>query len=164
MLRGRLGRGWGRWWVGRLGLLLILALFSMPSAFPLSRASFHGGAGRFCLLLAGIAGCGGGGLSGGFPRRFSWSASLGAASRRRTLPPGRVGPLAATVWRWFEVGAKAWTTTSVDVVPFLKASFPTSSPTVLDVAGENLPWRATMSALLASFPPWGVARHSYFRD
>ena len=89
------------------------------------------------------------------PRRFSWSASLGAASRRRTLPSGRVGPLAATVWRWFEVGAKAWTMTSVDVVPFLKASFPTSSLNVLDVAGENLPWRATMSALFASFPPWG---------
>ena len=111
----------------------------LPSAFPLPRAGFHGGAGRFCLLLAGVACCGAGRLSGGFPRRFSWSASLGAASRRHTLPPGRVEPLAATVWRWFEVGVKAWTTTSADVVPFLKASFPTSSPTVLDVAGENLP-------------------------
>ena len=60
------------------------------------------------------------------------------------------------------MGAKAWTTTSVDGVPFLKASFPTSSPTVLDVAGENLPWRATMSARLASFPPWGMARQSSF--
>ena len=139
--RGRLSRGWGRWWDGRLGLLLILALFSLPSAFPLPRAGFHGGAGRFCLLLAGIAGCGGG------------------RTLRRVPPtlllvgvPG-VGPLAATVWRWFEVGAKAWTT-SVDVIPFLKVSFPTSSPTVLDVAGENLPWRATLSAFLAPFPPW----------
>ena len=52
-----------------------------------------------------------------------------------------------------EVGAKAWMTTSADVVPFLKASFRTSSPTILDVAGENLLWRATMSARLASFPP-----------
>ena len=37
-----------------------------------------------------------------------------------------------------EVGAKTWTTTFVDAVPFLEASFPTSPPTVLDVAGENL--------------------------
>jgi hypothetical protein len=28
---------------------------------------------------------------------------------------------------------------SADVVPFLEASFPTSPPTVLDVASENLP-------------------------
>ena len=131
-------QGLGHWWAGHLGLLLIPALFSLPSAFPLPRAGFHGGAGRFCLLLAGVAGCGGGTLRR-VPQRFSWSASLGAASRRRTLPSGRVGPLAATVWRWFEVGAKAWTTTFADVVPFLKASFPTSSPTVLDVAGQNLP-------------------------
>jgi len=106
-------------------------------------------AGRRCPLRWG------GGLSGGFPQCFSWSASLGPVSRRRTLPPGRVEPLATTVWRWFEVGAKAWTTTSADVVPFLKASFPTSSPTVLDVVGENLPWRATLLALLVSFPPSG---------
>ena len=38
-----------------------------------------------------------------------------------------------------EVGAKAWTTTLADAVPFLEASFPTSPPTILDVAGENLP-------------------------
>jgi hypothetical protein len=37
-----------------------------------------------------------------------------------------------------EVEAKAWTTTSVDDVPFFEASFPTSPPTVLDVVGENL--------------------------
>ena len=48
-----------------------------------------------------------------------------------------------------EVGAKTWTTTFVDAVPFLEASFPTSPPTVLDVAGENL----SLSALLVSFPP-----------
>ena len=62
------------------------------------------------------------------------------------------------------MGAKAWMTTSADVVPFLKASFPTSSPTVLDVAGENLPWRATMSTLLASVPPWGRGWAFQFRD
>ena len=38
-----------------------------------------------------------------------------------------------------EVGAKTWTTTFVDAVPFLEASFPTSPPTVLDVADGNLP-------------------------
>jgi hypothetical protein len=43
------------------------------------------------------------------------------------------------VWRLLEVRAKAWTTMSADVVPFLKASFSTSPPTVLDIAGENLP-------------------------
>jgi len=38
-----------------------------------------------------------------------------------------------------EVGTKAWTTAPTNVVPFLEVSFPTSPPTVLDVAGENLP-------------------------
>jgi hypothetical protein len=33
----------------------------------------------------------------------------------------------------------AWTMMSADVVPSLEASFSTSSPTVLEVAGENLP-------------------------
>jgi hypothetical protein len=44
------------------------------------------------------------------------------------------------VWRLLEVGAKAWTTTSVDVVSSLEASFPTSPSAVLDGAGENLPF------------------------
>jgi hypothetical protein len=34
---------------------------------------------------------------------------------------------------------KAWMMTSVDAMPFLKASFFTSPPTVLDIADENLP-------------------------
>ena len=44
------------------------------------------------------------------------------------------------MWRLLEVEAKAWTTTSVDAVIFLEASFPTSRPTVLDIVGENLPF------------------------
>ena len=43
------------------------------------------------------------------------------------------------MWRLLEVEAKAWTTTSIDAVIFLEASFHTSPPTVLDFAGENLP-------------------------
>jgi hypothetical protein len=58
------------------------------------------------------------------------------------------------VWGLLEVGAKAWTTTSTDVVPFLEASFPTS-PTVLEVASENLPMTGYLVNVLASFPPWG---------
>jgi hypothetical protein len=53
-------QGFGRWCAGRLGLLLIPALFSPPSTFLLPRASFRGGAGRICELLAGFAGSGGG--------------------------------------------------------------------------------------------------------
>lgn len=49
----------GRWWAGRLGLLLIPALFSPPSACPLSRVGFCGGAGRICVLLDGFAVSGG---------------------------------------------------------------------------------------------------------
>jgi hypothetical protein len=52
----------------------------------------------------------------------------------------------------FEVEAKAWTTMSADVVPFLEASFPTSPPTVLDVAGENLPMKGYLVGAFASFP------------
>jgi hypothetical protein len=43
------------------------------------------------------------------------------------------------VARGVEVGAKAWTMTSVDAVSSLEASFPTSPSAVLDGAGENLP-------------------------
>jgi hypothetical protein len=48
----------GHGWAGRQGLLLILALFSPPSAFPLPWPGFRGGAGLTCLLLAGFAGFG----------------------------------------------------------------------------------------------------------
>lgn len=47
-------QGLGCWCIGRLGLLLILDLFSLPYAFPLLWVGFHGGADRFCLLLAGF--------------------------------------------------------------------------------------------------------------
>jgi hypothetical protein len=52
---------------------------------------------------------------------------------------GALRTLVAMVWRLLEVGAKAWMTMSADTVTMLEASFPTSPPTVLDVAGENLP-------------------------
>jgi hypothetical protein len=42
------------------------------------------------------------------------------------------------MWRLIQLRAKAWTTTFADAIPFLKASFPTSAPTVLDIAGQNL--------------------------
>jgi len=44
-------------------------------------------------------------------------------------------------------------TTSMDIVP-LKAFFPTSPPTVLDVASENLLMVATLLVLLGLFPLW----------
>jgi hypothetical protein len=52
-------QGLGRWWAGRLGLLLIPTLFSPPSAFLLPRAGFRGGAVLNCELLAGFASSGG---------------------------------------------------------------------------------------------------------
>jgi hypothetical protein len=112
-----------------LELLQISALFSPPSVFPLPRASFRVGASRNCLLLAGFADCDRGGLSGGFPSALLLNG---------VFLPGRVRLAAATVWRLFEVKAKAWMMTSTDVVRFLETSFPTSPPTVLDVASENL--------------------------
>jgi hypothetical protein len=62
------------------------------------------------------------------------------------------------------VGAKAWTTTSTNAVPFLEASFPTTTPTVLDVAGVNLSLAgyfvgafsivSSLEALLGFLVPW----------
>jgi hypothetical protein len=112
-----------------LELLQISALFSLSSVFPLPRASFRVGASRNCLLLTGFADCDRGGLSGGFPSALLLNG---------VFLPGRVRLAAATVWRLFEVKAKAWMMTSTDVVRFLETSFPTSPPTVLDVASENL--------------------------
>jgi hypothetical protein len=39
----------------------------------------------------------------------------------------------------------------------LEASFPTSPPTVLDVAGVNLPMKGYLVGAFVSFPPWGQA-------
>jgi len=50
-----------------------------------------------------------------------------------------VGLWRRRIWKKHEVGAKAWTATSMDAVPSLEASFTTSLPTALDVAGETLP-------------------------
>ena len=75
---------------------------------------------------------------------------------RRTLP-SRVLPLAMTILEFLEIGAKAWTMTSVNVVPFLEASFPTSPPTVPDVAGENLPmvgYLVSVFCVVSSLEAW----------
>jgi hypothetical protein len=52
-------------WAGRLGLLLILAFFSQPSAFPDLGLASVAKLVRFCLPLDGFTGSAGGGLSDG---------------------------------------------------------------------------------------------------
>jgi hypothetical protein len=47
----------------------------------------------------------------------------------------------------------------VDVVPFLEASFPTSPPTILDVAGENL---LLMGYLVGVFSVSSIEAVGYF--
>ena len=71
-------QGLGLWWAGRLGLLLIPALFSPSSTFSLPRDGSLGGAGRICFLLAGFAGSGGGEPSGGLLLRLLLAGVLGA--------------------------------------------------------------------------------------
>jgi hypothetical protein len=87
-------QGLGRWWAGRLGLLLIPALFSLPSAFPLPWVGFRGQASWIFVLPAGFAGSGEGGLSDGIllalllvgASRGSGRAGL-LLTPHRTLPP-----------------------------------------------------------------------------
>jgi hypothetical protein len=98
----------------------------LPAICPPPCSDCLGGAGRICVLLAGLAGSGGAQTLRRASPGFSWLAFLGAAPRWGCCRPcdasyllGRVGSSAAAVWRIHEVRAKAWTTTSVDAVCLL---------------------------------------------
>jgi hypothetical protein len=100
LLQGRLDRGWVDGGLGDLGLLLIPALFSLPSTFPLPRV------GAFAVGLAGSSSAGRlcrfrqrADFSAGFSRRFSRSTPLGAVVGR-----GCCYSFTAGLWRSLAIG------------------------------------------------------------